>query len=74
MKIKKLVLLFFVMVLLSFCTKKNYNCTCITKAVGYATETDTVVIKNTKAQAKSICTGKNYTSQEGDVVMTCTIN
>ena len=74
MEIKKLLLPLFAMAVLSSCTKSNYNCTCVTKATGFETETDTVVIKNTKSAAKKACTDRNYASQLGDVTMTCTIN
>ncbi len=74
MKIKKLLLPLFVIAVLSSCAKNNYNCTCVTTAIGYVTQTDTLVVKNTKNAAKKECTGRNYTSNLGDVSMSCTLN
>jgi hypothetical protein len=71
---KKRLLPLLVIVGLAACKKNNYNCTCVTTAVGYTTETDTLTVKNTKNAAKKECTGRNYTSQIGDVTMNCTLN
>ena len=73
MKIKKLLLPLFVITVLSSCSKSNYNCVCVDNAIGYSTQIDTIVIKDTKAGAVKDCKVRNYASQLGDVNITCSI-
>ena len=56
------------------CKKENYVCTCVTVPIGYATETFSKTIKDTKHNATTTCKNSNYTSVSGDVTTTCTLN
>jgi hypothetical protein len=59
---------------LSSCTKNNYTCTCVTAAIGYASVTEVKELHDTKSNAKTTCTNSNYTSESGDVNISCTFN
>ena len=70
---KFIFLLAIVTVLLTASCKKDYNCNCVGTLSGGQTTNVTSIINNTKAKAKTTCTGYQTSSAVGNETLVCTI-